>query len=298
MATIKGLKPIMDDWISADIFSQYQKACKRYGLSLWPDTVFNTVQKDTELKSIDGKNRLTSTKAFGKPFEKHKHTDSIHVFISRSKNRLQEGVKNGWYPLAIKGKIIEKPLIDVYKFGNNLGYPPCCIDFFNQHNNWLEYSFYYEILKNTRRGKKHLFTNPFLKDDTYSYIFHMPCSFRCKKTISHVNDIRTALLEEDRDFVQEIDKYLQFPFLVFRERKAYIFEGKIKNNKLFYDALHYVGQMPSCNTYEKELKMGDTLFIENYDVIILKKGHLVKKISCRNSRPVPEPPFLIQFDRY
>lgn len=297
MATIKGIKPLMDDWISADIFPAYKKICKRYGLYVYPSAVFNTIKTEGDLQGVKGIERLTTTKAFGKPFEKRTLGDSIHIFISRSKKDLLRGVKNGWYPLIIKGKIIDKPLVDNFNFGDDLGYPYCCTRFFQQHNNWLKYSFYYEILKNSSYGKGHFFANPFLKDDTYSYIFHMPCSYHCPRTISQVKKIRSALYTEEPDFVREIDRHLQLPVLVFRERKAYAFEGEIKNDRLFYKAVYYVGQMPECNLFAKELKTGDTVFTQGQNVLILKKGRLIKKIVCKNNGSHLEFPFIIQFNR-
>jgi len=296
MATVKGIKPCMDDWIRIDKYDEYQKICKRYGLFVRPDVVFGVVKTDEIPINVIGRERLTTTKAFGFPFNKSNNIDgSLHVFISKSKENLEKCFKNGWYPLIIKNRVIDKPLIDAFKYGYDLGYPECCVNFFQRYNNWYKYSYLYEALKNTLESKYHYLCNPFTKDVTYSYIYHMPCSYNCKATIDLAKKIRKAIYEEEPEFVKEIDRHLKLPLLVFYERKFYAFEGEIKNNKLFYKKVYFIGQMPENNLYEIELKKGDCVFLEDKDVVILKKGKLIKRIKWQKKDFAPEVPFIIQF---
>lgn len=296
MATIKGVKPAMDDWINIKIYQKYLKVCKKYGLLVRPDTIFDTVQKKEIPSTVIGRENLCTTTAFGLPFNHPNVTKgSIHVFIAKKKENLERVFKNGWYPLIIKNRVINRPLIDAFKFGFNLGYPNCCIDFFRKYNNWYQFSFLYEAFRNTPSKNYHFFCNTFIKDMTYSYAYHMPCSYCCPETIKLVNEIRKAIKEEEPEFVEKIDKYLKFPLLVFYERKCYVFEGEIKNKKLHYKNVYFISQMPENNLYERDIKNGDCLFLEDKDVIILKGGRLIKRIKWHEKNFASETPFLIQF---
>src|SRR3989338_473711 len=272
MATVKVIKPSMDDWVSVDRYDGYRKICKRYGLFIRPDTVFNVVEDQKIPLSVIGRERLTTTKAYGLPFNKLRRNGSVHVSISKSKRNLERCFKNGWYTLIIKSRVIDRPLIDAFKFGYDLGYPECCVNFFQRYNNWYKYSYLYEALKNTPENKYHYLCNPLTKDVTYSYIYHMPCSYNCQTTIESAERIRTAIYEEEPQFVRKIDRHLKLPLLIFYERKSYAFKGEIKNNRLYYKDVCFIGQMPENNLYETDLEKGDCVFIENKDVIILKNG--------------------------
>jgi len=295
MATVKGIKPCMDDWIDVDRYEEYCKICKDYGLFIKPDAIFSSVREDQIPLNVIGREYLTTTKAFGFPFDSSNNKGRVHVFISKLKERLENCFKNGWYPLIIKNRIINKPLIDAFKFGYDLGYPECCINFFQKYNNWSKYSYLYEAFKNTSKNEYYYFCNPFTKDVTYSYIYHMPCAYNCKTTIELVKRVRSVIYEEEPEFVKKIDWHLKLPLLVFYERKFYAFEGEIKNNKLYYKKVFFIGQMPENNLYETDLRKGDCVFLEDKDVVILKKEKLIKRIKWQKKDFAPEFPFIIQF---
>ena len=233
--------------------------------------------------------------AFGSPFNRRKKDGTVHLFISRSKKDLDSTFKNGWYPLIIKNRLIDRPLIDAFKFGYNLGYPACCVDFFQKYNNWNRYSYLYEAFKNTPKDRCHYLCNPFTKDITYSYIYHMPCSYNCQATVGLVSKIREAIYEEEPGFVKKIDQHLRLPLLVFYERKFYAFNGQIKKDRLYYKDIYFTGQMPEKNIYETDLRKGDCVFLENKDVLILNKGKLIRKIKWQKKNFACETPFIIQF---
>lgn len=297
MATVKGIKPVMDDWIRVDRYNEYRRICRRYGLFTRPDTIFNVVEGNSISIDVVGRGRLTTTKAFGFPFNnKLNKNGSIHIFISKSKDKLENCFENGWYPLIIKNRVIDKPLIDAFKFGYDLGYPECCVDFFQKYNNWYKYSYLYETFKNTPEGEYNYLCNPFTKDITYSYVYHMPCCYNCKATFNLAKRIKESIDKEEPGFVKEIDKYLRLPLLVFYERKFYAFDGEIKNKRLYYKSVYFIGQMPENNLYETDLRKGNCVFIEDKDVVILKKGKLIKRIKWQKKDFAPEFPFIIQFN--
>lgn len=295
MATIKGVKPFMDDWIESDRYRAYKKACKKYSLFIKPGIMLQLVTNRALIpKNIAGKNCLTSTTAsFGSPFNLNKEGE-LRVFISKSKKYLEEGFNNSWYPVIIKDRVINKPLIDAFKYGYNLGYPSCCITFFQKHNDWSKYSYLYEAFKNTPKGNYNYLCNPFARD-AYTYIYHMPCSYNCQATINLAKRVRRVIYEEELQLGEKIDMHLKLPLLVFYERKFYAFEGEIKHNKLFYKKVYFIGQAPENNLYETDLNKGNCVFIENKDILILNKGRLIKRIKGERKDFAPEFPFIIQF---
>lgn len=300
MATVLGIKPCMDDWVRADKFEEYRKICKKYGLYIMPDTIFNVVENNTIPLGVIGRENLTTTKAFGSLFSKTKlkstdKNDAVHIFISKSKKDLGACFKNGWYPLIIKNRVINKPLIDSFKFGYGLGYPQCCVAFFQKYNNWTKYSFLYEIYKNTPKGKYRYLCNPFTKDATYSYTYYMPCFYNCPTTLDLSAQIRAGIQKEEPEFVKAIDRHLKLPLLVFYERKFYAFEGEIKNNKIYYRKAYFIGQMPENNLYEADLNKGNCILLDDKDVVILCNGKLIKRIKWKKRYFAPEFPFIIQF---
>jgi len=294
MAVVCGIKPGMDDWVAIGRYEQYRKVCNRYGLIIRPDAVFKMVKGCDIPFQVIGSEHLTTTKAFGRMFNKEACEGEVHLFIARSKEHLERCFRNGWYPLIINNRIIDRPLVDFYKYGYDLGYPGCCVDFFQKYNNWHNYSYLYEALKNTG-GCPHYLCNPFTKDVTYSYVYHMPCSYHCKATISLAGRLREAIYKEEPGFVNRIDECLKLPLLVFYERKFYAFKGRIVNNTLHYKEVYFIGRIPENNLYEADLKKGDSLFIENKDIVILRGGRVVKRIKWHRKSFAPEVPFIIQF---
>jgi hypothetical protein len=295
MATIKELKPAMDDWVDSTRYEAYEKACKKYGLFIEPDAVFQiTSSKNVPLNCI-GRKRLTTTKAFGIPYKKGIKAGSIHVFISRTRDNLQKAMLNGWYPLIIKGRLIDRPLADAFKFGYTLGYPSCCIRFFQKFNNWFSYSHLYETFKNTLHKTPHYLSNPLNKNMTYSYIYHIPCSYHCAHTIRWAAQIRDSIRSEEPDFVKLADEHLKKAYLVFYEQKIYAFDGIIKNNRLFYQKAYFMESGGENNIYENDINKGDALLVEGRDVVILKKGRFVKRIPGVAKKFAPETPFIIAF---
>jgi len=294
MSVALGIKPAMDDWIFKKDLAAFKRICWRYGLLIKPDVAFSSIDARALKQSVGGET-LTTTIASGIQLDKAKHSDLIHVFISKTKDKLDDCFKNGWYPVVIKGRTIQKPYIDLQKFGYNLGYPACCIKFFRHFNDWYKYSHLFEIYKNTQ-GQPSALCNCLTKDVIYSYIYHMPCSFDCKQTKKIVHKLREAIKEQEPDFVSKIDAHLRIPFLVFYETVMYAFEGSIKEQKLYYRRVYFIARGEGYNNiYQKIIEKGNCLFLENEEVYILKNKKLIGKIKPPKTEFAPQKPFLIQF---
>lgn len=293
MAVVLGVKPLMDDWIRKDKLKDFKKICQKYKLYLKSSAIFTDVNNPKWEEAAIGKETLTTTKAQGFPPEA-KINGNVHVFISRKKQNLETGFKNGWYPLVIKNRVINKPYIDYIKFGYDLGYPDCCIRFFHKYNDWRYYSHLYEILKNTK-GKPSFLANPLTRLTSLSYITHLPCSFDCPATIKKSKKLRALIQKKEPDFIKRVDQILKSSFLVFYEDIIYGFEGEVIKERLYYQKVYFLGGDQNKNFYQKELEKGNTLFVKNRKVFILKDNKIQTKIIFLKTKEKPIIPFLIQF---
>jgi len=294
MAVVLGLKPFMDDTIRFKEIDKFRNICRKYKLYFKFGAACRNFG-DPKIKEAVGGETLTTTKAFGLPPSHARPNDDFFVFISRTRKNLLKGFKNGWYPLVIKDRVISRPYIDCIKYGHNLGYPDCCVDFFYQRNNWSEYSHLFEVYKNTPKNPKPSFLlNPFSRYGYYSYLTHIPCSFNCEKTVAWTKKIRLAIYRREPELIKNVDENLKRPVLVFYENKAYGFDGYVKNNRLFYKEVKFLSTESQLDQYGKILKSGNNLICKNGEnVKIYKNSDLFKIIKKKPNQWAPEFPFLI-----
>lgn len=295
MATVLKVKPIMDDWIDNKSFGKFKKICAKYNLHVKPNAILTNIYNPSlEKDSIGGKN-LTTTKATGHSPQDKNARGSLHVFISSSKSSLEEGFQNGWYPLVIHNRVINKPYIDSINFGYNLGYPECCIKFFQKYNDWRYFSHLYEIFKNTK-GKPSFLVNPLTRVNSLSYVSYMPCSFSCPNAINMSKKLRALIYKKEPSYTKDIDKSLKKSFLVFYENICYGFDGDLIKKRLFYKKVYFFGGDNHQNIYQKEIEKGNNLFIRNKEVFIFENKQLRSKISVAQNQEKPMIPFLIKFE--
>lgn len=290
MAVALGIKPLMDDWIEVNKIEEFKKVCKQYGLKVREDIIFLNPKEENISDKVLDRGRLTTTKAYGFSL-KSKNEGQIHLFISKDNKLLKKGM---WYPVIIKNRAIFQPRIDSLKYGYVLGYPECCIRFFRKYNNWLKYSYLYEAYINTI-GKPSFFCNPFLKDTTFSYIYHMPCSYSCSETIKLAELLRREIRKREPELIEQVDRKLKMPFLVFYERKFYCFNGVLKKDKIYYKDVYFPSPEISKDIYGEDLRESDALNLKGRTIVLYKKNKLFKKIEVSLNNFAPEYPFLIKF---
>ncbi|MDD2751974.1 MAG: hypothetical protein PHN59_02470 [Candidatus Omnitrophica bacterium] len=292
MATVLGIKPLMDDWINAGRLKEFRKVCKQYGLKIREDVLFDSVPKSDLPVNILGRDFITTTSAYGYPVGSRQDI-GVHVFISKNEALLKEGM---WYPVIIKNRVIFQPRIDSLKYGYTLGYPECCIKFFRKFNNWLKYSYLYEVYSNTK-GRPSFLCNPFLKDTSFSYIYHMPCSYDCKATVRLTSRLRTEIKRREPGYVDLVDGYLKKSFLAFYERKIYCFDGSLRNNEIKYKRFQFTTY--TKKEYEDEysgyFKQADTVKLLGRNIILSRGGKVIRQLELKWSSFAPEFPFMIQF---
>lgn len=230
-AVALGVKPVMDEWVPVGNYDKLVEACSAYGLSVVPNILFAPVKEEKE--GIVGARNITTTFFRAERFTGKNKTGEVHVLIGRSREEALDAKKWGWYSLVINGRSTNKPFVDHLRYGRCLGYPPCCVDFFRQYNNWHRFSNPCETFRNTpRTGKKAIgshYCNNFLMDRHYSLIHHLPCSYRCGATISLAQELERKLGILEPAFVEKASAMLKKPLLVFGEQHFIIFDGEMQN---------------------------------------------------------------------
>lgn len=298
MATALGHKPLFDDWIEVDRLQALRNVCAAYGLHVEAESVFVMVDKEKMPERVLGRESIASTSAYGAPLEACPPEGGwasmgarVHVFISRDPERLRHGM---WYPLVIRDRVLWAPRADVLSYGRHLGYPPCCVTFFRRYNNWRAYSFLWEIFRRSRT--LHPFCNPLAKDRTYSWVYHMPCTFSCAATIERVGALRADIERLEPTLVAAIDRHTRMPALVLRERKLYFFEGEAQANRIDYTRWMYEGSDAAGNVLAPWLEEGDAVEVDGLRVRVLRGGRELGSVVCRDTGFAPEVPFVARFD--
>lgn len=288
MATVKDIKPLTDIWVDKRRYTEFERVCKQYGLLYQPNVVFIKSTQERIKNAIDSYT-LTTTKTLGVPFSPELKEGSIHVFISQSKEHIYNANRFGWYPIIVKGRVINKPFMDHLRFGEVLGYPDCCIDFFKNHNK-AGVSTPYETYRHTKGGCSY-YCNNIPNFFSFSYIHHYTCSFNCKKTIRLAKKIEKEILKEEPELVKRIRTEAVRPLMVFGERNAYIFDGTVKNNTIHYKDVMFIG-MKEHNKHEEKLKYGNKVTVKEHVIEILSDDKIISVIQKQK----PEDGFLLTFE--
>jgi hypothetical protein len=305
MAVVLGHKPLMDDWVHTSQLEALRSLCTRYGLHVRAESVFVGIAKERVPAEVVGRESITSTSGYGLPLESGA-AGGVHVFISRDESLLRHGM---WYPVIVRNRVLWPPRADLLAYGSYLGYPPCCIRFFQKYNNWSSYSFLYEIYRRSRQ--LHAWCNPLGKDRTYSYIYHMPCTFDCAATIERVGALRSAIAAREPDLVHAIDRHLEIPALVLRERKLYFFEpipddGSIPRapaaqpsvpgeQTLTYAGFFYEGSDAEGDVCSPALSRSARVTVRGQEVLFTQRDGTTTQHLCDASSFAPERPFLARF---
>ena len=174
-AVVARLRPGMDCWIPARNLNAFTRFAERLGLAAAADCAFRELPADMRERVV-GAETLCTTHAIGVRIEDAREGDSVHMFVGVDKRATERLLACGWYPVVIEGRATHKPVVDHLDFGRALGYPECCVRFFETSNNWNKTNSYAEAYLNTQAAFDHR-TNCFGKNLGYSLNFHLPCRF-------------------------------------------------------------------------------------------------------------------------
>lgn len=291
IATVKGLKSATDLWVQKPKWKYFCELAQYFGLYYYVDAYF-----DRDLGKLNSlpQELFTTTKAvFSKEF-----SDQAHVFIAKSQDALTNAIASGWYPLVVGQRVIEKHLPDHYTFGKALGYPQCCLDFFQERNHWNFYNNYYETYRNTINKPTYL-SNGLLRHTPFSLIPHIPCSFNCEASIEYAQKNRRLINEESQEYLQEIEHHLQTPILCLSELKIYRFEGNIvAENAVKYQSVEAIYPTSENDLLYQILVKGDTCIVEENIIRVYRDNSQISAYFARGDKHEVEIPFLIDFSKY
>ena len=295
-AVLAGLKPVLDDWIRVEFVDAFRSICKDLGMAVAADVVFQPLRANRA--ALAGADRLCTTFATGLrwvPGARYAPDCQLHVFVGREVGSVMEALRLGWYPVAISSRVVEPLASTFLEFGHTLGYPDCCLHAFQEHNDWHR-SNSYEAAKVNTRGSASRLTNPFGRHTAWSYIFHLPCSFDCPKTIGYASNLRTELLGTYPKYVEQIDAFGDLTFLVMNENRVYGLEGADPQpTRVHYRGAHFLGGIHGQDVYGDALRGGDELLVAGDLVVISSRGKTLHVIETRSDCLGPESPMLIRF---
>ncbi len=277
-AVALGAKPAYDDWVPIHKYEEFVSICNAYGMVVDPDVLITPV--DSPKQEISGGTNITTSFYKATHFNKNAKDGYVHVFVSSTMEGVQKTKRYGWYSVVMNRSFINKPYIDHLRFGGALGYPECCIDFFRSHNNWALYSHPYESYKRTPKseGKNtgSYYCNNFLMGKSYSLIHHIPCSYRCQKTISLAKQVEKKLENVEPLFVTKAAEMLRKPLLVFGERHFVIFDGILSGSRNAVE-ISYTNAEYTTNPARKEDQMDLAGTLSEGNAVSITKDHIIIK---------------------
>jgi hypothetical protein len=284
-----GLRPGMDCWIPSKNLGRFRQFVERQGLWCSVDCAFRKLDP-TKDDNIIGVETLCTTHAIGLRPEDAGEDDEIHVLIAHTKDIARQLRACGWYPVAVNERIFHKPFVDHLEFGRLLGYPQCCIDFFEKSNNWTRTNSYAEACLNTTTFDYR--TNCFGKNLGYSLSFHLPCRFDCEQTVRFSARVLQMLERTEPEYAGNCFELLRKPVLSLNEREVVLLDGAVTGpGQISYASAANLFATPKSEL--DAIKAGNTIEIRGRFVTVFRNKELVEVIECRCDEFGPKVPLLI-----
>ena len=291
-AVLARLRTGMDCWVRKRNLHRFREFAAGLGLSTRVDCAFREVPRQ-QLKRMVGSETLCTTRAYGVRAEDADKDDRIHVFVGISKYVAEKLRSCGWYPLVINDRVFSKPALDHLQFGNSLGYPACCVDFFRTCNDWARTNSYAEAYRNTDSGFDYL-ANCFGKNLGYSFVSHIPCRFDCRKTVAFAMQLESWLQRWEPEFAAACRELLVKPVLSLNEHEIVVLEGRVVDGSRaeYTDAMNLFATDDSTM---RRIKAGNVIELRGRFVAILRGTKVVDALECRCDQFGPRVPLLIDW---
>ncbi|MFC6080060.1 aKG-HExxH-type peptide beta-hydroxylase [Sphaerisporangium aureirubrum] len=294
IAVANGLKPAMDAWIPLEGWQAFLRTVRTLGLRHHVDACFDRYSAQVAQVPPD---QLTTTRAAFSP--SLRPGTEAHVFLARDRDALDRVVGAGWYPLIVDGKVVNKHRADHDKFGDALGYPPCCQEFFRHRNNWNDDNTYYAALLATE-GEPSALCNPFPRHTIYGLVPYMPCSYSCPVTMKFAGRLHDVIAAELPGYLTAMERALSKPLLCVSELKMYWFTGESVHRsgdttEIRYTAVESLYPIESTDPVHTLLSRGDRCTLDG-DILHVHEGPtLIGTHRTRGDRHGPECPFVLTF---
>jgi hypothetical protein len=292
VATAAGLRPGMDCWIPFRNFDRFRRFVENQRLWMTADCAFRKLPME-EAAHIVGSETLCTTHAIGIRLEDAGVDDEAHVFVGATSEIALQMRASGWYPVVSSGRIFHKPFIDHLHFGKLLGYPQCCIDFFETGNNWTRTNSYAEACLKTISRFNYL-TNCFGKNLGYSMSFHLPCRFDCERTASFSTRLLEILEKHEPEYSAACRVLLKKPILSLNEREILLLDGEtVGNRRVGYKGVVDLFSTPT-SIIDRVLE-GNAVEVRGRYLIVLRDTEIIATIECRCDEFGPRIPLLIEW---
>jgi HEXXH motif-containing protein len=294
IAVAHGLKPAMDAWIPPDGWHPFLALIAELGLEHHVDACFDRFSP--QIAQVPPGELTTTRAAFAPALTEG---TEAHVFIARDRTALDRVMAAGWYPLIVNGKVVNKHRADHDKFGDALGYPRCCQDFFRARNNWNNDNTYYATLRNTA-GEPSLLCNPFIRHRVHGLIAYMPCSYTCAATQAYAGRLRDIIRTELPAYADEIGRESAKPVLCVSELRMYGFNGETLTRSadtvsITYEKVESLYPVESHDPLAGLLSSGNRCTIDGNIIHAHRDAEYIGSYEARNDRHGPECPFVISF---
>ncbi|MFH1510425.1 MAG: DUF483 domain-containing protein [Candidatus Woesearchaeota archaeon] len=254
-----GVKPVMRIPINPNFgYPKFKELCKRFGLV--------TGLSDYQIREpYTPKDILPSKTPYGHYF----------MYVSRTQDLIELAKKYDLY--------------DQDRFGELMGYPRCCIDYYSRVSNSPPVHEVYGYV----HSKRPLFwQNNYLLRFNSNYYLHayFLCSFDCMDSRKRGQKIFEAIRKFDEVYARKIEHHLKLPILLDDTRpggilhnwdrlKGVVFNGSWHNNIIVYSGQLSLWQ----GAYFPIFSKSNQVLINADSMYLYSDGRLIGKIKITNN---------------
>lgn len=183
------------------------------------------------------------------------------VYISKSEDKAEQA------------KEAEKEN-DHKRLGRLLGYPGCCIEFFDKafpKQSKKSNDYVLASLNNSKGFVFPFYNNIAARQFDLSLISHFPCSLDCKSSISIAKRNLSIIKKHSAEISKIFEGMLKSAVLYTEDRGAFLLRGfKLEGNKLFYDKI----MSHADNVLYQELKDSKHIEIVNKNTVNIRDKNI------------------------
>jgi hypothetical protein len=245
-----------------------------------------------DAERVIGANTLTTTRARATPVGNER--GSVHVFVGRDPEVVEQTFLAGWYPLVVGDRASSKPWIDHIWFGEGLGYPRCCLRAFAANNNWAVNNMPYQAARATRRPSA--LCNSIMRFTGLTWAPHLPCSYDCAATETRSTQLRDITRGIAPHLADLVDTLTTGCFLLLSEWEAFVLHRPtIDGQRVTYESVSLApSNRPNLELFEA-LSAGDHIEVRDDLVVVFRDRRVVAVEECRTEGFAPRVPVILDF---
>ena len=205
-----------------------------------------TAKSNFKIQTFTDENKHYSNKGIKIP-ENSQIKGQFFVYISKKKE------------LAEKAKSAEQDN-NHKELGNLLGYPDCCIEFFEKNFSEASTDLTLKTLENSSDFKFPFYTNIGARNMDLELINHFPCNFNCKSSIEIAKKNLEIIRKHSEEFSRIFEGMLKAAILYTKDKGIFMLRDLVlEKNKLTFSNIYG----SSNNILYTQLKTNNELSIIN-----------------------------------